>query len=169
MSAAVRRSHLLRAFPVLLALGVTPACMLHRSSSERLVDAAHKLNVSARFGQLDTAVEQTSRAARATFLERRKSWGGEIRVVDVNIAGMDLLDDEHAEVTVQYAWTRMDEGTLHSTVVKQYWENPKLGGWRMEREQCASGDVGLFGERTPTPGPSARGDVHFATKSLGAR
>jgi hypothetical protein len=150
-----------------LGVGFVSGCMLHRTSSERLVDAAQKLNVAARFGQMDTAAEHTSRTARPMFLERRQHWGDAIRVVDVNVAGLNLVDKEHAEVTVQYAWTRMDEGMLRATVVKQYWENPALNGWRMEREQTLSGDVGLFGEPTPVTTPAPRGDVHFATKTLG--
>jgi hypothetical protein len=164
---AFRRSLCSALAPLVFAVGLTQGCMLHRTASERLVDAAQKLNFAARFGQLDTAVEQTSSSARATFLERRKLWGDAIRVVDVNVSGLNLLDDEHAEVTVQYAWTRMDEGTLHSTAVKQYWENPKLGGWRLEREQQAGGDLGLFGERVVSHERESHGDVHFATKSLG--
>lgn len=164
------RSLLFAVSTAALGFGLASGCMLHRTSSERLVDAAQKLNVAARFGQLDTAAEHTSRASRPMFLERRRQWGDAIRVVDVNVAGLNLVDDEHAEVTVQYAWTRMDESMLHATVVKQYWENPELRGWRLEREQSFSGDAGLFGDRAPVVVESApREDVHFATKSLGAR
>ncbi|HEX2732573.1 MAG TPA: hypothetical protein VHM70_13265 [Polyangiaceae bacterium] len=142
--------------------------MLHQNSSARLMDAAQELNLSARFGNVDIAAQHTSDAARPTFIARRQSWGNDIRVVDVNLSSMNLVDDEHAEVRVLYSWTRMDEGVLRATTVTQYWGNPKLGGWRLEREQRFAGDLGLFGERATKPEPQARGDVHFATRSLGA-
>jgi hypothetical protein len=143
------------------------ACMLHQSSSQRLLEAANELNLAARFGQLDTALQHTSSTSRATFMQRREAWGSEVRVVDVNLASVNLKDENHADVIVQYLWTRMDEGVLRNTAVRQQWENPEFGGWRLEREQRSSGDLGLFGETIPQAPGGAPRDVHFPTRSLG--
>ncbi len=149
---------------VLLSLS---GCMGHQTSSQRLLESARELNLAARFGRLDLAAEHASNSSRKTFLERRSSWGGEIRVVDVNVGNLQVQDDEHAEIVVEYAWTRMDEGVLRTTAVKQYWENPEQAGWRLEREQQAAGDRGLFGERAVDHYVRPTGDVHFPSKSLG--
>jgi hypothetical protein len=143
-------------------------CMTHQSSSERLMDAARDLNTAARFGRLDVAAEHASASSRSMFLERRQTWGNDIRVVDVNLTRMDVRDDDHAEIVVQYAWTRMDEGVLRNTGVRQFWTNLEKGGWQLEREQHAAGDYGLFGERAVDNFVHPPGDVHFQTKSLGS-
>lgn len=132
------------------------------------MNAARELNLAARFGQLDVAAEHASQRTRQTFLQRRARWGDEIRVVDVNLSGLRVHDDEHAEVQVQYAWTRMDEGVLRSTAITQFWENRDESGWRLEREQRAGGDLGLFGETAVNRYVQPRGDVHFPTRSLGS-
>ncbi len=138
------------------------------SPSQRLMDAASEMNLAARFGRMDVAAEHTTDNSRPTFLERRQGWGNDIRVLDVNLASLVLTDEEHAEVVVQYAWTRMSEGVLHNTSTKQFWENPKRSGWRLTREQRAGGDNGLFGEQSVDHFVAPRADAHFQTKSLGS-
>lgn len=150
-----------------LAACLCQACMLHQSSSERLVDVASDLNTAARFGQFNTATEYTAPASREVFLERRQTWGNEIRVVDVSLGNINIKDDKHADVTVHYAWTRHDEGVLRNTSVLQNWENPEARGWRLQREKRIGGDLGLFGETVPRAVEATRPDVHFPTRSLG--
>lgn len=131
------------------------------------MESARELNLAARFGRMDLAVEHTSATGRQTFLDRRRTWGEQIRVVDVNLGSLNVKDPEHAEIVVQYAWTRMDEGVLRTTSVTQFWRNPDYGGWQLEREQQSGGDPGLFGERVAQASVEPRGDVHFPTRSLG--
>jgi hypothetical protein len=142
--------------------------MGHQSSTQRLQSAARELNHEARFGRMTVAAQHTADTARSTFLERRTLWGNEIRVVDVQLANMVMEDENHAELIVQYAWTRMDEGVLRSTAIKQSWSQTKTG-WKLDREQRASGDAGLFGEHAVNHYVESRGDVHFPSKSLGQR
>jgi hypothetical protein len=150
------------------ALGCAVGCLGNVSQSQRLMDAASELNMAARFGRMDVAAGHTSNTSREVFLERRQSWGSDIRVLDVNLANLVLSDAEHAEVVVQYAWTRMNEGVLRNTSTKQFWENPKHTGWRMAREQRAGGDAGLFGEPSVARVTTPAADAHFRTKSLGS-
>ncbi len=158
---------MMRMFSLCLAAALMLGCMAHQTSSQRLMEAARELNLAARFGRLDLAAEHAANSSRKTFLERRSTWGGEIRVVDVNLSNLQIQDPEHAELVVQYAWTRMDEGVLRTTAVKQFWENPDQTGWRLQRELQAAGDKGLFGERAVDRYVQPRGDVHFPSKSLG--
>jgi hypothetical protein len=135
------------------------------TSSQRLLEAARETNVSARFGRMEVAASAVSPAARAEFLRRRASWGGEIRVLDVELAGLSIDQERRrAVVEVNVAWTRMGESTLRATRVTQVWREGD-SGWQLTRERRAEGDTGLFGEAVQVLTPS-HDDVHFATRRL---
>jgi hypothetical protein len=85
--------------------------------------------------------------------------------VDVELASMTMPDGDHAEIQVDYAWTRIDEGVLRTTRVAQNWEDVG-GGWKLVRERRLQGDLGLFGEPSPKPETGPHPDVHFATKTI---
>ena|SRR5450432_4937859 len=139
------------------------ACMVP-PPSERATDAARELNVAARFGRIDIAAGRASDGARDEFIRRRSAWGGQIRVVDVELAGLSMPDSDHAVFQVDYAWMRMDEDTLRSTRVAQSWTSSK-GSWVLESEKRVAGDVGLFGEHVEVLRPPQR-DAQFATKVI---
>ena len=143
---------------------LTVACLAPAPAAERATDAARELNVAARFGRMDVAISRTSSSARENFIRRRGEWGREIRVVDVELAGMSMPDSERAIVEVDYSWMRMSEGTLHTTRVAQHWRDSE-GSWRLERELRTAGDLGLFGEAVEIVKPPRR-DVQFATKVI---
>ena len=140
------------------------ACVMPPSASEKASDAARELNLSARFGNMDVAAKKASETARADFVQRHALWGSQIRVVDVEMAGMSMPDSDHAVFQVDYSWMRTDEDTLRSTRVTQRWSSLK-GPWALESEKRVAGDVGLFGERVDVLRP-ARRDTQFATKVI---
>ena len=107
----------------------------------------------------------TSPAVREQFLSRRAEWGHLIRVVDVELAGFQMADIDHASCSVDFSWTRVDEGTLHTTRVHQDWSDTG-GSWQLVRERRESGDIGLFGERTAPLETAPRPDVQFATRVI---
>ncbi len=146
-----------------LSLGLG-ACMMPPPASEKATDAARELNLAARFGRIDIAAGRAASEARAGFIQRRAMWGGAIRVVDVELAGLSMPDSDHAVFQVDYSWMRADEDTLRSTRVSQRWNSLK-GGWALESEQRVAGDVGLFGEHVDVLRP-ARRDTQFATKVI---
>jgi hypothetical protein len=133
-------------------------------ASERATDAAREANVAARFGRIDIAAGSTTPAAREAFLKRRATWGGDIRIVDVELGGLSMPDSDHAIFEVDYAWMRMDEDSLRSTRVTQRWTSSK-GSWVLESEKRAAGDVGLFGEHVEVLRPKQR-DAQFVTKVI---
>ena len=151
---------------LLVLLGTAPGCLAPAPAAERATDAARELNVAARFGRMDVALSRTSAGVRTDFLRRRREWGREVRVLDVELAGLSMPDSERALVEVDYAWMRMDEGVLRTTRVSQHWRDSQ-GSWRLEREQRTAGDLGLFGEPVNNERPAPR-DVHFATKLIPA-
>jgi len=140
------------------------ACMMPPPASEKATDAARELNIAARFGRIDIAAGRAASEERSEFIRRRAQWGGEIRVVDVELAGLTMPDSDHAVFQVDYSWMRLDENTLRSTRVSQRWSALK-GPWALESEQRVAGDVGLFGEHVQVLRPAQR-DAQFATKVI---
>lgn len=148
-----------------LLLSFSASCLAVPPASERATDAAREMNLAARFGRMDIALGHTAGAARKNFLVRRAEWGKTVRIVDVELVGMSMRDGDHAEINVDYSWTRVDEGVLRTTRISQQWEDVG-GGWKLVREKRLVGDLGLFGEPQPTPEGEPHPDVQFATKVI---
>jgi hypothetical protein len=144
----------------LLGLG---GCMTPPSPAERVTDAAMELNLAARFGQLDVAVGRTAKSARPDFMKRHAAWGQSLRIVDVEMASLQLPESDRAVVLVDYAWIRHTEGTMRATRVEQTWKDD--AGWHLVREKRVAGDLGLLGEPVPDAPPAAP-DKHFATRTI---
>ena len=134
------------------------------SASEKASEAARELNLSARFGNMDAAAAKAASEVRADFMQRHAQWGGEIRIVDVELGGMNMPDSDHAVFDVNYSWMRSNESTLRVTRVTQRWTSLK-GAWSLESEKRAAGDMGLFGEHVDVLRPVQR-DTQFATKVI---
>jgi hypothetical protein len=141
------------------------ACVTPPPPAERASDAARQLNVASRFGELASVIDMTSPRIRERFQARRSDWGKEVRVVDVELASLDLSDAHHAKVMVDFSWTRTNEGTLRATRVMQEWEAAD-GPWMLVREKRVSGDIGLFGERVAVREGPPHPDVQFPTKVI---
>jgi hypothetical protein len=140
------------------------ACMPAQVPAREVSEVARDLNLAARFGQMDLAAEHTSDAHRKRFLESRAQWGTGVRVVDVELAQLNVPDSETAEVIVDVSWVRIDEGLLRSTRIRQNWQNPG-GGWQLDGEERIAGDFGLLGENVMILRPESR-DMHFPTKTI---
>ena len=140
------------------------ACVMPPPASEKASEAARELNLSARFGNMDAAAAKAASEVRADFLQRHAQWGGEIRVVDVELAGMNMPDSDHAVFEVNYSWMRTNESSVRTTRVRQSWTSLK-GSWSLQSEKRAAGDVGLFGEHVDVLRPTQR-NAQFATKVI---
>jgi hypothetical protein len=162
-SAAGLRGALAAAVLGALAL-IQVSCLAPQGPASRATDAARELNLAARFGRMDVAVGRTSAGARSSFLERRSEWGKNVRVLDVELAGMAMKNPQNALIYVDVAWVRMDEGALRTTRVAQTWRDAD-SGWQLVREQRVAGDVGLFGEYVERARPAHR-DVQFPSKTI---
>ncbi len=133
-----------------LALAVsifTSGCALAgQSKPARMQEAALELNLNARFGRMELAVERVSPKQRDAFMERRKAWGGVVRLADYELTGLRILPgEEEAETSVKIAWYRASENELRQTTLKQKWRDFK-GDWKLTDETRVEGDVGLIGE-----------------------
>ncbi len=130
-----------------------------------LNDAARDMNLAARFGRIDLAAQRTAKEAREHFLERRAAWGRDLRIVDVEVASVQLQGEDSADVHVDVAWVRNNEGVLRSTRLAQLWRDGD-GDWMMERERRVAGDLGLFGEVVPVAPTRRPVDHQFPTRVI---
>ena len=146
----------------------TPACFAPPPPSQRVADVAREVNLAARFGRMDLALEHTAEGARSHFSRRRSEWGGNVRVLDFELSALSMKDSENATVVVDIQWMRVDQDTLKMTRVEQGWRGGSQDhGWVLVRERRVAGDLGLFGERVPrAESPLARGDVQFPSKTI---
>lgn len=143
-----------------------------QSKPARAQEAALELNLNARFGRMELAAERVSPKARDQFFDRRKSWGGNIRVADYDLTALRMLKgEEDAETYVKVAWYRANEGDLRVTTIKQKWHDFK-GDWKLTEEARVDGDLGLLGEPPAPPAPGAAAAPakrsQFPTVYLGA-
>ena len=150
----------------MLIVALTNACFAPASPVQRVSDAARDLNVATRFGKMDMVVSHVDASVRADFLARRAQWGREIRLVDIDLSGVEIRDETHAVVTVDVTWVPLRDNILRSTRLSQNWEDDGHG-WKLSREIRLAGDHGLFGEILEiqdAPHP----DVHLPSRSLGS-
>jgi hypothetical protein len=149
-----------------IAMFVTTGCIAP-PPSQRVADVAREVNLAARFGRMDLALEHTASGARRHFTAHRAEWGGPVRVLDLELSNLAMQDAENAVVLVDIQWSRLDENTLHSTRIEQTWRGgTEDHGWTLVRERRVGGDLGLFGERVARAEPEPHGDVQFATKTI---
>jgi hypothetical protein len=141
------------------------ACFAPASPAQRVSDAARDLNVATRFGKMDMVASHVDASVRTDFLARRTSWGREIRLVDIDLAGVQVRDETHADVTVDISWVPLRDNILRSTRVSQRWEDSGQG-WKMTREKRVAGDLGLFGE-VMTVQDKPHPDVHLPSRTIG--
>src|SRR3954463_6504750 len=108
-------------------VGLFAACFPVPAPAQGLSEIARDVNVATRFGRMDVAMEHLTKEHRDEFSRQRADWGREIRVLDVELAQLDVQSTKQAKVLVDVSWMRMDEGLLRSTRVKQNWENSGSG------------------------------------------
>jgi len=148
----------------LVTLVCSSACFAPASPTVRVNDAAHDLNIAARFGKMELALSHVDGPMQKQFMTRRSQWGRDVRIIDVDLASVQIRDETHANVIVDISWVPLQDDILRSTRVAQTWED--LGkGWKLTREVRVAGDHGLFGEvldvaETPHP------DVHLPSRTL---
>ncbi|MBM4376376.1 MAG: hypothetical protein FJ095_14945 [Deltaproteobacteria bacterium] len=130
------------------ALGSAGCMALPPSSMERLSQSAYDLNTATRFGRMDIAAENVAVEAKSDFGRRHRAWGRELRIVDLELEGVQMLGSDSAEVNLIVSWHRLDDATIHSSLVAQRWTQTSAD-WKLVEETIASGPPGLF----PPPKP----------------
>ncbi len=148
-----------------LALGLgLLSCITPPPASERATSAARELNVATRFGRMDIALEATAPSFRSDFSKRHAQWGEGIRVLDLELAGLQMKDSRNAAVSVDVSWSPVNSSLLQRTRLEQTWTD-QGHGFVLVRERRIAGDIGLFGEASVRP-PEPHPDMHFPTKTI---
>lgn len=132
-----------RAFLFTVFVAALGGCLANRSSTDKLLDAAHEHNGAVRFGRMDIALDHVAASAKGEWLSRRAGWKSKVRIIDVELEGMMLEANTVANVQVRVAWQRIDEADLRSTEVVQKWQ-AKDGPWQLVSEDCTGGDTSLL-------------------------
>ena len=130
-------------YAALAALTFVCACVPPPGPRERLGFSAHEMNSATRFGRMDIAMSFVARDAKADFAQRHNKWHESVRIVDVDLTSMQMVDKETAEVHLKIAWHRVDESTLRSSELAQKWSYSS-GDWQIEEEVRIGGAPGLF-------------------------
>ena len=125
------------------ALGGATGCAAP-SKAQRVQEAAYELNMGLRFGYNTQALNKVALDHRREFLRQHREWSSRLRIVDLDLAGLDLRDDG-ADVFVQVLWQPVDSTIVRTTVIHQTWKD-KLGSWLLVSEERAQGDQGLIDE-----------------------
>jgi hypothetical protein len=133
-----------------LGLGSAGCGLVGQSKPAMAQEAALELNLNARFGRMELAAERVAPKARDQFFDRRRAWGGSVRIADYDMTGLRMKGEDDAETFVKIAWYRANEGDLRVTTLKQKWHSDAKGDWKLTEEQRLDGDLGLLGE-PPVP------------------
>jgi hypothetical protein len=139
----------------------------HQAPAARAQEAATDFNLDTRFGRIELAVERVAPDARESFLERRRAWGGIVRVADYEISALKMRGDADADVFVKVSWYRVDQGDLHLTTLKQTWHDFR-GDWKLVGEDRIEGEGGLINDGPPPVVTPQAKSAHFPTIRLGA-
>ncbi len=151
---------------LLLALGVVAATALGcapPTPAQKASEAARELNLAARWGKMQDAVQRASKENRATFMKNRAQWHNQLRILDSELASLDMDSAIRATVVVDVSWNFVDDPTLRVTRLRQKWSDAK-GKWVMLSEERISGDEGLFGEEVKKAEPTR--DKHFPSRTI---
>jgi hypothetical protein len=144
------------------------ACAMPPGPLASAQEAAQELNLDARFGRTEVAMDKVAPPARDAFAAHHRAWGTGVRVADVELAGMHAHSEHDVEILIRVAWYRPDEQELHLTTLKQGWNDKN--GWQLTSETRIDGDVGLIGEAVvfEGPPPGDRAPAQFPTVRLGS-
>ena len=142
---------------------MTTGCLTQQTPAAKATDAARELNSAMRWGRTDVALERSSAEDREDFMKRHEGWGSSQRILDSEVASLQMLDPTHAIVQVDVSWLLDDDTNLRTTRLEQKWSDAD-GKWVLEEEKRIGGANGLFGEDVERA--DERKDKHFPTKVI---
>lgn len=131
--------------------------------AQKASEAARELNMAARWGKMDEAMGRSAEADRIAFQQRRAEWHDKLRIVDTELAALDMKNATTATVQVDVSWMFADDPTLRVTRLSQEWSDAS-GKWTMLSEERIGGDLGLFGEEVKRL--EKQRDQHFPSRTI---
>jgi hypothetical protein len=125
-----------------MALALT-GCFAPPGPMEKLNNSAYELNTATRFARMDVALSMVAADAQNDFMRRHADWHGELRIVDLEMRGVRMVETDVAEVQLAVTWHRIDQTTIQSSVISQRWTQDK-NGWFLSEETRVGGSPGVF-------------------------
>jgi hypothetical protein len=92
---------------------------------------------------MDIAADSVIAEAKTDFGKRHRAWGRDVRIVDLEVEGVQMLTSDAAEVDLIVSWHRIDDPTIQTTNVAQRWTQTS-SDWKLAEETIAGGAKGLF-------------------------
>jgi hypothetical protein len=141
-------------------------CITPPTPLAKAAETSQDFNSDLRFGRNETLLERVAPSAREDFTAHHRAWGTNVRIAELEVAGIRPKGDHDVEVLVHVAWYRPDQQDLRSTTVKQRWHDQN--GWQLVAEERVDGDLGLLGETVVFERPAqAAPPAQFPTVRLG--
>ncbi len=129
---------------------------------------AQQFNFDLRFGRLELAMEQVAPKYEGDFTKKHRGWGSAVHVTDAETVGLRMRGPENCDVSVRVGWYRVEDGDLHTTLLKQHWHLYNRG-WLLDNEERLDGAIGALGENVEVLAPDTPGRAaQFPTVRLGA-
>jgi hypothetical protein len=121
------------------------ACLLGGlSPQKKLNDAIRDVNDASRWGRIDLAVQYVEPTYQDTFLKSRYKWGRLFRIADTDLVRVEMNPDKERAVSLMsISWYRLDQMTLHHTIVRQQWKDCD-GTYLLTAEDVLEGDALLM-------------------------
>jgi hypothetical protein len=104
---------------------------------------------------MDIALEHVGPKEREEWGKKHAGWGRNVRIVDLELAGMNLKKSSEAEVMVNITWQKPDQATVLTTAVLQSWKDVS-GTWYLISEEEKAGDTGLLADAKKPAGEAAQ-------------
>lgn len=134
----------MRVIPIIIILLVNSCFLDNISPTRKLNEAIRDMNDASRWGRIDLAVQFVEPTYHSNFLKARHRWGRQFRIADVELVRLDIdSEQDQAIAFMAISWYRLDQMTLHHTVVRQVW-NEYDGHYRMSGESVFEGDARLM-------------------------
>jgi hypothetical protein len=134
------------------------ACFSPVAPGPRLSESANELNNATRFGRMDIALEHVGPKEREIWGKAHAGWGRNVRIVDLEMAGMNLKKSSEAEVMVNISWQKPDQSNVLTTAILQSWKDVS-GTWFLVSEEEKAGDTGLLADDKKPAGEAATATV----------
>ena len=129
----------------LTAVAGASGCMMGTSRAQRVQEAAYELNMGLRFGYNGQALGKVASEHKREFLRQHRDWSQRLRIVDLDLAGLEINEKGDGDVYVTVLWQPVDETTVRTTVIHQTWKDQK-GTWMLVAEERSQGEQGLINE-----------------------
>ncbi|MEM9190112.1 MAG: hypothetical protein AAGF12_13090 [Myxococcota bacterium] len=143
---------------VLLTASFFGGCMFQNvSTATRFRDAVDGVNEEARWNRMDLATQRVHPEYRADYALTRYQWGRAIQIADTEVVSLQLGEGEEAATsTVAISWYSLQTMTLHTTVIRQRWE--QIGGtFTLREEEVLDGNPRLIEPPEPPANEEAEG------------